>query len=297
MIDAMKAFGDPYRNLAFINNIFKTTGFKIFRMRFPASFYLFWVSDPEAIRLILAGDRSKGLKELDKPVFLMKGLNCMFNAPCIVTKSTYNGATEPGGWSRIHKALAPSFSTTNLNQTRPRMVVLAEDLKTVIKQHGKEEKHINMVELMMDFTLEILCSTLFHLDLGLVDGNKNAKDFDMDGKNFLLNMRMVLAETTKAMSNPFRNLMVWDEDVRSYNARRQFLVNFAKEAFKRYRESHTEAQLETDQSAIAHLFRAEYPREDERIADAILLLLAGYDTTAHTTVWTMIEVSRLAQKK
>eukprot|EP00961_Rhodomonas_salina_P103104 1386392-Rhodomonas_salina.1 len=93
----------------------------------------------------------------------------------------------------------------------------------------------------------------------------------------------------KAMGNPLRKLMLWNEDVRSYNSHRNFLVKFAKEAFKRYRDSQSQKELASDSSVIAHLLRAEYATEDDRIADAILFLLAGYDTTAWTTIWTLVE--------
>lgn len=114
-MQTLAALPDPYNNMSFITNIFKTTGMKIFSLSMPAPFHFFWVGDAEAIRLMLAGDRSSGFKELDKPCILFADLNRLTNGrKSIVTKSTYDNAGANTAWLHIHKAMAPSFSMSNL---------------------------------------------------------------------------------------------------------------------------------------------------------------------------------------
>ena len=45
-------------------------------------------------------------------------------------------------------------------------------------------------------------------------------------------------------------------------------------------------------SIISHLLRAPYRTELERCADVTLLLLAGFDTSANSVSWTLIEIYR-----
>eukprot|EP00961_Rhodomonas_salina_P240849 3254337-Rhodomonas_salina.3 len=140
-LKALRMIPHPIDGIPFLKQILNETGYPIFRIQTLIPFNFFWIGDPEATRLVIAGNRSAQFEELDKAVEIYAGLNVVTNQqPSVDTKSTYATSGPYCGWQETRSSMAPSFSTQNLLRAREVMVAKVETLSRVIERHIAEDK-------------------------------------------------------------------------------------------------------------------------------------------------------------
>jgi cytochrome P450 len=101
------------------------------------------VCDPTLARLVLEGDKSN--RECEKSYRYKNLLAITAGEPTMVTKSTFGGE----GWDNTRKAVAPSFSNTNLYKVLPELSKCLNQFNDII------DSHINQVNLYVCFCIFI----------------------------------------------------------------------------------------------------------------------------------------------
>jgi cytochrome P450 len=128
---------------------------------------------------------------------------------------------------------------------------------------------------------------MFNTDFKLLEGSSDEGYILHHGLNIILREYGM-----KSMMNPFRYLMFWDKSLNEAKCKaseiRQMLLNILNE----YRATHSREETEADPGILAHLVLNQYPSDVERIADMLIFLIAGHDTTGYTLAFTILEVAR-----
>ena len=89
-----------------------------------------------------------------------------------------------------------------------------------------------------------------------------------------------------------RRLMFWTKDYREAQTAAGKIATTGQSVLDHYRETHSEAEIQSDTSIIGHLIRGPYPSDLDRVADVTIFMLAGHDTTAYQLSWIIIELAR-----
>ena len=93
-------------------------------------------------------------------------------------------------------------------------------------------------------------------------------------------------------NNMFRRLAFWSKNNRDAKESAQKVANVGQAVLDRFRSSHSEEEIMSDESIIGRIHRGPYPSDIHRIADITICMLAGHDTTAHQISWIVVELSR-----
>lgn len=114
---------------------------------------------------------------------------------------------------------------------------------------------------------------------------------------FIHEMEIILQEARKCIM-PGRRFMFWNAEVRRADVAKKRIRALALNILNRYRDEHTAEEIKTSSSIVAHILRnPHYPTDEDRAADVVVFLVAGYDTTAYTLAWTLWEVARHQEVK
>lgn len=274
-----------------------------FRMSMPTPFNFFTTADWSLARIILNGDVAKDIQECDK-TSAIKNINIFPNIDSILTANTSSSARD-----KTRKFMAPSFSTSNLQKTtmgvmRRKSLEFMQLLqeKTANNTKGAE---VDMKDLNVSIIFEILTESLFDMKVGHkgsdnVTKSKTRNGIDIDGnisdgvtidsfdcfdcEAFLEAQNAAMKESMVQARNPLRQFVpAFLSPTRALALKsRDKLIKLATYVLKKYRHSHPDVNINSDNTIIGHLVAHDYPSEEHRISDLLVFLIAGHETTAHS---------------
>jgi cytochrome P450 len=178
--------------------------------------------------------------------------------------------------------MSPAFSTMNLQKTtlgilKDKTVAFVSKLQDL--SSDAENACIDMKELNVSIIFEVLAESLFDLRL----------DDDLDGfdcEAFLTAQNSTLREAMRRTNIPFRKFMFWSKEKQFSEKSEAVLKDLGATVLRKYREKQlqktAEEKSEEGASIIGHLISHDYPSDEHRIADLIVFLIAGHETTAHS---------------
>lgn len=214
--------------------------------------------DPALVRLILEGDNTH--EELDKS-FAYRGMKGVtLGIPTMVTKMTHGEGWE---WSR--KAVASSFSNTNLYRLLPELQLQLKQLHQIIDAHVDQNKTFDdLASWMVRLTMDFLARSMFHTDFGTLhyhsveNGTSKAAENDIlsDGHRLILQLGVAVKEFAMMQGMiPFRKYMFWNKEVQDGLKAAKELQTIGQKVLDKYRAEHSAEELIEDKTIIAHLLR------------------------------------------
>lgn len=282
----------------------------VYRIPAPTPTPIIICCDYKFGRMILCGSESLKIKESEKPT-MMSVLNAYRGVSSLLTYMTASKAR-----AKCRKALAPVFSTTNLQKTI--YSSLKKQTHHVLERFNKyaaNDEVFDMCEVSVETIFEILTVTLFDLPLGETVEGFNCYDF-LDARN------AYMKEAAVELFVPFRSLMFWSKDRQEGEAGRAKVQKFGELLLDRciqqqtlqHPEGSSSSSLSGDTSGssektgvsgsgsvtgegwedglpplgangktiISQMLQHEYPSAQHRVADMVTFIIAGYETTANT---------------
>jgi cytochrome P450 len=252
------------------------------------------VCDPTLARLILEGDTNH--RECEKSSRYKKMLVITAGTPTMGTKSTFRGE----GWDNSRKAVAASFSNTNLFKVLPELSKCLNQFNDVIDSHINQDKSVdNIVVWMVALTIDFLGKSMVNCEFGTLHHHavQNGTAVKVPGEEsvgyeLVTKLNNVIREFMLLQTlNPFRKYQFWNKEVSIAKANTVDVQSISQKILDKYRREHTVEQTETDNSIIGHLVKSPYPSDKERVADITGFMIAGHETTANQASWLIIELS------
>jgi len=189
---------------------------------------------------------------------------------------------------RARKAIAPSFSTSNLQLSW-------SDLRFLLSEQSDSLSQLACSGQPFDF--RPMCWQMFLASLAMsglgvkitFDGKED--DSSVDGLKFMEESDIALRERAREMFVPFRTWQFWDPAVRRGAEACRYLKSTAAKIASIHRSNEQEVTMRK-RSIIDHLMPHNYPSENARLTDLWVLIQGGHETTASTFSFFMMEIAR-----
>ena len=232
-------------------------------------------------QFIVIGDPQLGRKLLENPkgfkpwqVYLL--FDKAANGP------SFFGSNDPRGL-HVRKSTNSTFNPTNLQRNMTPIVhsVLQEWIQTRLEPiYVQTGRPLDIDSEMMLVTTDVISRAVFDYPMS------KAERVD-----FTNTMKFVMETFFKERLNPINRLMPW-LFAKSRKCRRLAQELHTKFA-KRILESCRSEQTPNINSLTYQIINdQDYKNDEERACDILLYFFAGYDTTAHSIAWTIIELAK-----
>lgn len=214
--------------------------------------------------------------ETVKPATMYSSIATIAGGPNIVS-------SEGIHWKLSRKCLSPAFMKSHLD----RMHRVCKDqteiwIESRLEPAIKAGNDFDVGEECMHLTIAIICRAAF--EYKIKDGEAKAlmKDLAAVSQDYAVD----------EIQNPLRKLM---GPSRESAAARDRIQAFGKKILSSHRKQSKIRRTSTvvSKSIIACIDKSTtYEDDTHRIADIVMLLLSGHDTTAYTLAWILLELAR-----
>ncbi len=233
----------------------------------PFSPMMFEVFDADIQREILSDKTATKAQEIYGIYYVIHGGN--YNVFCS------NGSK----WFHARKAIAPAFSSQHIR--RMNAVVAGQIDKWIMEKMNcyiDEKKPVDIASEMLKLTLSVIIEAAFEY-----------KITEKQAEYFLEELHLALFEAAMSMM-PFRKYIAWMLP----SGRRADLAAKRLMAFcKTIMESYKSLEFPQKGTVIDCIMNNPlYENEDEKLADMLVMLVGGHDTTAYTISWTLLELAK-----
>ena len=158
-----------------------------------------------------------------------------------------------------------------------------------LEDHARAQAPVDVTQMMVMFTLDFIGQSAFNYDLRALEDTHRS-----EGARLFADVQTVFTEfVLKQGANPIRPWLFWLPEIRAAKQASKRLQALALQVMSRYRATHSEEDIRTGQSILAHILRNPvYPSDEARVHDVLTLIVAGYDTTGFTVSWILYDLSR-----
>lgn len=198
---------------------------------------------------------------MDSAKFVLKAICC--GATSIIVRKTHGE-----GWAELRKAIAPSFSNTNLFKTLPQLREKVVEFTEILDDHIARGAIVqDMPAWLAKLTIDLISSSMFHTNF---DSLNESGEGDNRGKVYIDNFPKCLKEFgINSIGTLFRRFMIWRPEYREAVAGAKAIYQASKSVLDSYKaegaQEETKAE-EADTSILGHIVRAPYPTNKERVA-------------------------------
>lgn len=180
-------------------------------------------------------------------------------------------------WFHAHKAILPAFSTKHIR--RMTEVTVVEKTNNFIAQlDANEGKSFDVGKEMINLTLKIICDAAFEYDMPAPEQAEFLHDLELimkENRNAPIPFRWRFGRFIPAVHRS------WDASKRLFALGERILASYRK------------LEDPTEGTVIECIVNdPKYKDDKERIADLIILLAAGHDTTGYSLAWTLLELAK-----
>ena len=256
-----------------------------FQFSFPMWTPFVFTSDYKLARVFLQGDHEQEKSPINKAMNVLDR-----NINSILTHDTANTERE-----KARKALAPSFSTSNLQQTWPYLQNgLMEEFKR-LSQFSDSGELMDCRQNILMFMLKMLGKSAFGIDF-TDDGTES--ESNINGLEYLEVQSKAISENMLEFSVPFRKYFFWDKEVQrgAYCCRRLKDISAKMlHLYTQHEADQAQNAKKQPQTIMRALAQHAYPSENARLADINIMTFAGHDTTGFSLCFLLMELGRHPQ--
>ena len=245
----------------------------VFRLRLPfikAPMFVA-IGDVETAKEILQDP------ETVKPESMYRSIAAIAGGPNIVT-------SEGIHWKLSRKCLTPAFMKAHLDRMHRICKDQTEEwIENRLEQAIRADVSFDVGEECMFLTVAIMCRAAFEYRIRDTEAKALMADLEAVSQDFGVD----------DIQNPFR--AIFSSGHKSENARNRIQA-FGKKILTTYRKGNKMRRQSTapvKESIISLICKsANYEDDDHRVADIVMLLISGHDTTAYTLAWILLELAR-----
>ena len=163
----MKESKGPHRP-QYINRCSRELNASVFRVPVPHWNSFIMVASPTLARIIMEGDKSKGIVECEKSSFYVPAQKLFDMAPSFLFSKT-----DTERWRQGRKGVAPAFSTANIFRQFPSIIKGVNQFHDILSKHAAEGKPVeDLAAWFNKLIFDILGSGMFHVQFNLLTGGK-----------------------------------------------------------------------------------------------------------------------------
>jgi cytochrome P450 len=245
----------------------------VFRLRLPFTKAPMFVAigDVETAKEILQDP------ETVKPETMYRSIAAIAGGPNIVT-------SEGIHWKLSRKCLSPAFMKAHLDRMHRVCKDQTEEwIENRLEQSIRADESFDVGEECMFLTIAIICRAAFEYRIRDVEAKALIADLEAVSLDFGID----------DIQNPLR--MFFSPGSKSEGARSRIQA-FGKKILTTYRKGNKMRRQSTapvKESIISLINKsANYEDDSHRVADIVMLLISGHDTTAYTLAWILLELAR-----
>jgi cytochrome P450 len=248
----------------------------VFRLKLPFSPFrklpmLVAVGDLDAAKEILLDPKTI------KPEELYSSIASIAGGPNIVTSEGHH-------WRISRKGVAPAFVKTHLDRMHKICKDKTEEwIKKKLEPSIESDESFDVSQEFLHLTLTIICMAAFEYRVKEKEAETVLEDFAIAMREFAFDQ----------VHSPLRaSFGILLPSVRRARSARVRVQGFAEKILETYRKKprHLRSQEDTIISCIDK--NNKYENDDQRIADIVMFIFAGHDTTAFTLAWILLELAR-----
>jgi len=196
--------------------------------------------------------------------------------------------------THVRKSTAPAFSSSNIQRMTATIDRIISDwIKTRLEPlYVQANEPIDFDGEMMMVTADVISQVGFE------------HPFTPDEKEaFVHKLRKVIEVNLARRKNPFKRgefFAFLFADLRAAKKASAELIDMGKAMLQKSRERRKEDPTNPNhKNSLVHLIASdsEYESDDERARDILVFFFAGFDTTAHSIAWTLLELARNPQEQ
>lgn len=182
-------------------------------------------------------------------------------------------------WSHAHKAIATAFSSQHIRRMTHVISEKTQTLEQKLETKSQEGTSFDVGKEMIHLTLSVICSAAFEYDMSTAEEEE-----------FITESAIVLKEN-RNHSIPLRYKIgrLFIPAVKRSRIGSKRLYALSQRILASYRRLEHPIPGTVIDSIVNN---TSYANDKERGADILLLLIAGYDTTAYSLAWTLLELAK-----
>jgi cytochrome P450 len=250
----------------------------------PAPNYFIVTLDTVLARGVLCGDN--GIVEAEKSD-LMRFANFIDASQSnMLLHKTANADRESA-----RKAIAPAFSTSNLNRTWPHVKVVLGVQFAEFRQTAASGGTVDCKSMLVRFFLRTLSRGAYDIEF-TDDGTEN--EGNINGLAYLHEIDVCSREAGNQIFIPLRRHMWWASKVRRGALANTRMGEMMGKIVRLHREKGEGGEKHT---ILDHVVGHKYKSEAERLCDLALTTLAAVETTSYTLCFLLMELSRRPEVK
>jgi cytochrome P450 len=252
------------------------------------------VTDYRLARMILQGDKDVGLPAAEKKRdfvsmnFVHRKINTVFTA-----------RSADQNRERARKHLAPAFSTSSLSATvEPLYQHLAEIFRDFDAAYANGEV-VDMKELLLRLFIRTITRAAFNVEFSI-----GPKEGAIDALEYLKYEHIAIIERMMQLAIPWRRYMFWKKEVKEGAEACRRLTEIGRQVLHMYKSAHSgkpegescdigkETQKFGGELIISRIANFNYPSEDHAVADILIFILAGHETSAYTFAFFLMHMAQ-----
>ena len=184
------------------------------------------------------------------------------------------------------KAIAPAFSYSNLYKFLPVLYKSLDSYLDLLRRKEKANVSFNPLDVIQFLFFDAVGIGMFHRDMHVMQEGSI-------GNTLYHELRILLKEFgMRRIFNPFRKHLPRDSDGRRAYEAYDKILSICSTILSDYKAERTEDEIAKDTSILGHIVRCPYLTEAERLEDMYGFIIAGYETTAVSLTWAVIEIAR-----
>ena len=257
----------------------------IFAINIPEFSPIVIITDVAIAKLILEGgktDKSQKIRQGEK-LSLIKRM-VPNNIPTLFTRHTYGEK-----WEVYRKFIAPAFSYTNLYKFLPVLYKSLDSYLDLLKQKERDDEAINPLDVFQYLFFDAVGIGMFHRDMHVMQEGSLGHTLYHELHIWLQEFGM------RRIFNPIRKYLPRDADGRRGYQAYETILSICRTILQDYRSTNTTEEIAKDSSILSYIVRCPYDTEAERVEEMYAFIIAGYETTAVSLSWVVIEIARNPQ--
>ena len=204
-------------------------------------------------------------------------------------------------WSHARKSMSAAFSSIHIkrmtNVTNEKVQDFMKHLDELqdndtCKEDGdnddsaSEGGSFDVAEEMVSLTLSIICDAAFEYQMD-----------EEEQREFLTNLQLALKENRKRLIPLRARFGAFIPTVRRARAAAMSVREVGQKVLDNYRDNIMDNNPIKGTVIDCIVSDSSYQNDEERVADILMILVAGHDTTGYSLAWALIELARNRQEQ
>lgn len=231
------------------------------------------IGEPKLARQILTDPLTTKPPQIYRAMEKLSGKQSMFSS---------NGEF----WHSRRSGMMEAFSSKHIKRMNAVAARKTEVwIETRLSKFIENDQAFDVGKEMINIVFDSIIETSFEYQIGNIERDEFMHDLNACLKEF----------TSKEIGNPFRKVFgLFFAERRRVHISKKRVQKFAVKMMEQHRQLQNPLK---DTILDKILSNDAYENDKERVADIILLIVAGFDTTAHTITWILKELAKNAKEQ